>query len=165
MSGACLDFGMVVGIGRAMAEKALSQEMDRPVLFSLSRSIESNKKTCYEHLQRAQRSNEITDWIAYFTQTVLEAQIEAEQEIAFILRKVRFFDTYQGKFNSRQEKAVKRMPEEGPNGFEGGMNARKYVSITGTSKATAPRDLQDLVQKGIFIGAGRGRSSRYELSF
>ena len=150
-------------IGRAIAEKALSQNLQRPVLFSLSRSIESNKKAYYEQLQRAQRSNEITDWIAYFTRTIQEAQIEAEQEIIFTLRKNRFFDIHKGRFNPRQEKVVKRMLEEGPQGFEGGMNARKYVSITGTSSASATRDLQDLVNKGIFKAVGGGRSSRYEL--
>ena len=49
-------------------------------------------------------------------------------------------------------------------GFEDAMNARKYVSIASTSKATATRDLQDLVQKGIFKPIGGGRSTRYELS-
>lgn len=150
-------------IGRAIAEKALSQNLERPILLSLSRSIESNKKVYYEQLQRAQRSNDITDWIAYFAQTIQEAQIEAEHEITFTLKKARFFDTHKGKFNPRQEKAIKRMLEEGPQGFEGGMNARKYVSITGASSATATRDLHDLVKKGIFKAVGGGRSSRYEL--
>lgn len=36
------------------------------------------------------------------------------------------------------------MLDEGPDGFEGGMNARKYISITKTSKATATRDMQPL---------------------
>jgi len=56
------------------------------------------------------------------------------------------------------------MLEEGPKGFEGGMNARKYIGITKTSKATATRDLQDLVGKGICIPTGSGRSTRYELA-
>ena len=150
-------------IGRAIAEKALSQSLKRPILFSLSRSIESNKKAYYEHLKQAQRSNEITEWIAYFAQTILEAQIAAEREITFTLKKTRFFDIHRSKFNPRQEKAIKRMLEEGPQGFKGGMNARKYVSITQTSSATATRDLKDLVDKGIFKAVGGGRSSRYEL--
>jgi len=41
------------------------------------------------------------------------------------------------------------------------MNAKKYISITHTSKATATRDLQDLVEKTIFIPFGGGRSTRY----
>ena len=63
----------------------------------------------------------------------------------------------------RQLRAVQRMLEEGSKGFEGGMNARKYIGITKTSKATATRDLQDLVGKGIFIPIGGGRSTRYEI--
>ena len=54
--------------------------------------------------------------------------------------------------------------DEGHQGFEGGMNARKYLSLTSASKATATRDLQDLVEKGIFKPTGRGRSMRYEIN-
>lgn len=150
-------------IGRAIAEKALSQAMGRPVLFSLSKSIEGNKKAYYDALQKAQRSNEITDWISYFVRTVLDAQMDAEQEIEFTLKKTRFFDTHKDVLNARQQKVVRRMLEEGYQGFKGGMNARKYVSLTGVSKATATRDLQDLVQKGIFKPIGGGRSTRYEV--
>jgi Fic family protein len=51
------------------------------------------------------------------------------------------------------------MLEEGTN-FEGGMNSKKYMSITQTSKATATRDLQDLAEKNILKpeGEGRGRN-------
>lgn len=151
-------------IGRAVAEKALSQSIARPVLFSLSKSIEGNKKAYYDALQRAQRSNEITDWINYFVRTVLDAQIDAEQEIDFTLKKTKFFDQRKDELNERQKKVVRRMLEEGYQGFKGGMNARKYVSLAKTSKATATRDLQDLVAKGIFKPIGGGRSTRYEIN-
>tara|TARA_R110002012_G_scaffold298431_1_gene496874 strand:+ start:46413 stop:47504 length:1092 start_codon:yes stop_codon:yes gene_type:complete len=150
-------------IGRAIAEKALSQSIDRPVLFSLSKSIESNKNAYYDALKRAQRSNEITEWVNYFVKTVLDAQMDAEQEIEFTLKKTKFFDQHKDKLNDRQKKAVRRMLDEGYKGFEGGMNARKYVSLTGASKATATRDLQDLVEKGVFVPIGGGRSTRYEI--
>ncbi|TXN37246.1 Fic family protein [Flagellimonas hymeniacidonis] len=151
-------------IGRAIAEKALSQSIGRPVLFSLSKSIEGNKKTYYDALQNAQRSNEITNWINYFVQTVLDAQIDAEQEIEFTLKKTKFFDQHKDELNERQQKVVKRMLEEGHQGFKGGMNARKYLSLAKTSKATATRDLQDLVTKSIFKPIGGGRSTRYEIN-
>ncbi|QCX01344.1 Fic family protein [Aggregatimonas sangjinii] len=150
-------------IGRAVAEKALSQSTGRPVLFSLSKSIESNKTNYYDALKAAQRSNEITDWINYFVKTVLDAQIDAEQEIEFALMKTKFFDQNKDELNERQQKVVRRMLEEEHQGFEGGMNARKYVSLAKTSKATATRDLQDLVAKGIFKPIGGGRSTRYEI--
>lgn len=150
-------------IGRAIAEKALSQSISRPVLFSLSKSIESKKNNYYDALKAAQRSNEITNWISYFVQTVLNAQIDAEQEIEFALKKTKFFDNHKDALNDRQQKVVQRMLDEGHLGFEGGMNARKYVSLAKTSKATATRDLQDLVAKDIFKPIGGGRSTRYEV--
>jgi len=150
-------------IGRALSEKALAQSMGRPVLLSLSRSIEANKKAYYEALQKAQRSNEVTPWVQYFVEVVQRAQQEAEQLVAFTLKKTRFFDKHGPLLNTRQHKAIVRMLRDGPGGFEGGMNARKYVGITKTSKATATRDLQELVEMGVFEQVGSGRSTRYEV--
>jgi Fic family protein len=153
-------------IGRAIAEKALSQGAGRPVLMSLSNSIEANKKAYYDALERAQRSNEITDWIQYFVNTILTAQTEAETQIDFTLKKVKFFDRFKEKLNERQLKVIKRMLEEGPKGFAGGMNASKYGSITKVSKATATRDLQALLELGVLIpfGEGGGRSTKYAVN-
>lgn len=151
-------------IGRAISEKALSQGAKRPILLSLSKSIESNKNKYYDSLQNAQSSNEITNWLLYFVHMVIDAQHQAEQQIEFILRKTKFFDQFKNLLNQRQMKVVKRMLDEGIDGFEGGMNARKYIAIAQTSKATATRDMQDLVEKDVFIPFGGGRSARYELN-
>ena len=70
-------------IGRAIAEKALAQGTGRPVLMSLSHTIEANKKAYYDALEKSQRSNEITEWINYFVKTTLAAQNEAEEQIDF----------------------------------------------------------------------------------
>lgn len=51
-----------------------------------------------------------------------------------------------------------------PEGFEGGMTAKKYMSITKASKATATRDLQELVESGIVLSEGAGRGIRYNLN-
>lgn len=64
----------------------------------------------------------------------------------------------------RQHKVISRVLEEGPDGFEGGMNARKYVALTRVSKATATRDLQDLAARGILRPEGGGRSTRYSIN-
>ena len=53
---------------------------------------------------------------------------------------------------------------DGPDGFEGGMNARKYGSLNHVSKATATRDLQHLVALGGLRPVGAGRSARYEVN-
>jgi Fic family protein len=58
---------------------------------------------------------------------------------------------------------LRRMLEEGSDGFEGGMSAKKYMTITGASKATATRDLQDLVEKYILVRPDR-RQAEHALS-
>ncbi len=151
-------------IGRALAEKVLSQGNNRPVLLSLSYAIEKNKKEYYLQLQKAQQQNEITKWIKYFLATVVEAQKFAALQINFTLKKVAFWDKNKSQLNARQQKAIKRMLEEGIDDFEGGMNATKYGSLNKISKATATRDLQELFSLGIFKVFGGGRSTSYLLN-
>ena len=55
------------------------------------------------------------------------------------------------------------MFREGPKGFKGGLSGENYVRITGTSRATATRDLQDLVQKNALTKTGEYKSTRYYL--
>jgi Fic family protein len=153
-------------IGRAIAEKALSQGLNRPALLSLSRTIELNKKQYYEALKTAQTSLEITPWINYFVDVIMDAQQYAEEQIGFALQKTLFFDRYRDQLSERQLKVVRRVFEEGPGGFQGGLNAAKYGSLTRISKATATRDLQELLSKGIILplGEGGGRSTKYQLN-
>lgn len=152
-------------IGRAISEKVLAQGLERPVLLSSSRTIEKNKKAYYEALKLAQRSNEITPWLQYFTEMSRDAQLQAEEEVRFTIRKTQFFDKLKNQLNQRQLRVIKRIFAEGPQGFEGGMSAKKYMAIAKTSKATATRDLQDLSEKGVFVIVGSGRSTRYQMKF
>ena len=151
-------------IGRAIAEQALSQSLGRPVMLSLSKTIEQNKATYYNELKSAQRSIDITNWIKYFASVVLEAQRDAKRMVRFTLKKAQFFDKYSDQLNERQLKAIHKMLEKGEDGFEGGMTAKKYIGISKTSKATATRDLQQLYEMGAFIQEGSGRSVKYQLN-
>ncbi len=150
-------------IGRALAEKALSQTLGRPVLLSLSQSIEADRPAYYQALKQAQRSNELTPWLRYFADLILQAQQRAEALLTFTVQKARFFDCCEAQCNARQLKALRRMFAAGPEGFVGGMNARMYASITRVSKATATRDLQQLVSIGALRTEGAGRGVRYEV--
>lgn len=151
-------------IGRAVSEKALSESMGKPALISLSRTIEANKNDYYNALKEAQLSNDLTNWINYFVQVVVNAQTEAEELIAFTVKKSKFFDRNKDELNERQLCVVNRMLDEGAKGFEGGMSAKKYMAIAKTTKATATRDLQDLVEKRVFVVSGGGRSTRYDVN-
>jgi len=55
------------------------------------------------------------------------------------------------------------MFREGIDGFKGGLSAENYINISKTSRATATRDLQDLVEKGALARTGELRHTRYRL--
>lgn len=150
-------------IGRAIAEKTISQTLGRPVMLSLSKAIESNRTAYYQALKNAQRSNEISAWLNYFSTIALQAQLEAKQMIDFTLRKIKVFDLFSAKLNDRQKKVLQKMYSYGIEGFEGGMTTKKYISITKTSKATATRDLRELESLGVLITFGSGRSVHYKI--
>ena len=49
-------------------------------------------------------------------------------------------------------------------GFLGGMTNEKYAKITGTSKATATRDLTDLLAHDLLRVEGMGKATRYAVN-
>lgn len=151
-------------IGRAVAEKALSQGLGQPTLLALSQTIYAGRKAYYQKLEENNKEMEVTNWLVYFAETVLEAQKAALELIDFLIAKTQMFDRLRGQLNDRQNKALARMFREGPSGFEGGMSADKYIAITSASRATATRDLADLVQKGALTRTGERRHTRYWLN-
>lgn len=153
-------------VGRAISEKAPSEDLGRPVLLSLSCTIYKSKKEYYAALAQVSRCEmNITPWIEYFVKTVYQAQLDSVEQFSFVLKKAKFWMKYQGALNMRQEKVLSTMFKVGPLGFEGGMTAQKYMGITGCSKATATRDLVDLVEQGcIRKMQGGGRNIKYEIN-
>ena len=152
-------------VGRAISEIALSQEIGHPALLSLSTTIQGRQQDYYDALSRASRGSlDITGWMVWFTELVLDSQREAKAQISYVLSKARFWDTYFDRLNGRQTKILGRMFREGPEGFKGGMSAQKYSKITKCSKATATRDLAELLKMGAFKKLdGGGRSTRYDM--
>lgn len=151
-------------IGRAIAEKSLAQSVGQPTLIALSHTIEKHKKAYYDALAQTNRSNEITTWLLYFGQTILDAQGYTKLQIEFLIEKAKLFEKLRGQLNPRQEKTLLQMFREGPEGFTGGLSAQNYIGITKTSRATATRDLQDLVQKGALFRTGELKGTRYYLT-
>ena len=85
--------------------------------------------------------------------------------MGFFIAKAHFYDRHRDQLNERKAKVIERMFREEPDGFKGGLSAENYISITGTSRATATRDLQDLVEIGAFTRSGERRYTRYWLKF
>jgi Fic family protein len=151
-------------IGRAISEKALSQGLGRPTLIAISRMIEADKKNYYEALHRNSVTLDVSDWMEYFYQLVLQAQDYTQSLVDFLIEKAKFYARFDGKLNERQHKVVTRMFREGPEGFKGGLSADNYIRITGTTSSTATRDLQKLVEMGAMKRTGERKSTRYSLN-
>lgn len=150
-------------IGRGIVEKSLSQNMGQPTLIALSTTINDRKRKYYEELAAQSTGNDLTNWLIYFGKTIISAQKQTIGQIDFIITKAKFFDAHQENLNARQLKVINRILAEGPKGFEGGFSAKNYRTITKSPTATATRDLQDLVAKGIFLKTGQLKSTRYTL--
>lgn len=156
-------------IARALTDMALSQDERQPRrFFSLSAQILHERKGYYAILERTQRGGlDVTDWLAWFMAQVETSANAAEGTVANTLSKARFWLRHQGtNLNGRQRKVLNRLLDAGPDGFEGGITTRKYMSLTKTSRVTAYRELADLVEKGCLMPTGKGgRSSSYVIEW
>jgi Fic family protein len=151
-------------IARALAEKSLAQDLRQPSLIALAYTIERARKAYYSALERSNKELEITDWLVYFGNTVIEAQRNTIKRVDFYVAKAKFYEKLRGRLNERQDKVLSRMFREGIDGFKGGLSAENYISIAKTSRATATRDLQDLVAIGALARTGELRHTRYHLN-
>lgn len=156
-------------LARAITDMALSQDERQPMrLFSLSAQILRERDAYYDILEGTQRGGlDVTAWLDWFLKQVEASATAAEQTVANTLAKARYWLRHQAAhINDRQHKVLNRLLDAGPGGFEGGINTRKYMSITKTSRATAYRELAELVELGCLKPTGKGgRSSGYELAW
>ncbi|MBF0169614.1 MAG: Fic family protein [Nitrospinae bacterium] len=154
-------------LARALTDVALAQDERRSERFySMSTQIAVERNAYYDALEQAQKSSvDVTDWLAWFLGCLERAMDRSEGIIGNVFYKARFWSRHASmQFTERQRKVVAKMLEAGPDGFEGGMTTRKYVSMTKTSRATAFREISDLVEKGVLVRRqGGGRSVSYRL--
>jgi Fic family protein len=150
-------------IGRALAEKALAKNLGQPTLIALAYTIERKRKDYYAELERNNKELRIDDWMTYFANTVLQAQDNTIKRVDFYIAKAKFYEKFRDQLNQRQAKVVARIFREGADGFKGALSADNYISISKTSRATATRDLQDLVEKDALTKTGELRHTRYFL--
>lgn len=153
-------------VSRAVADLALTLDDGAPGrAYSLSAQIVAERSTYYAELEAAQRGDgEITSWMLWFLGCTHRAITRAERTLDGVFARARLWQRLgQTPLNERQLKAVRRMAESGPGGFEGGMTNRKYSALTRASRATAQRDLAELVALGVLEPIGAGRSAAYGL--
>ena len=174
-------------LGRALADMALAQDMHAhdpqasPALvrvYGLAHQMLKTRAAYYGALNHAQRLRGIapedstidaTPWVLWFVQAFTRACTASQAVVRDATDKAQFrLRAAQCQTNERQRKVLERLLEAGHagsgGGFLGGMTSDKYAKITATSKATATRDLADLLAHGLLRVEGVGKATRYAVN-
>jgi Fic family protein len=174
-------------LGRALADMALAQDMHaqdaqaNPALvrvYGMARQMLKTRAAYYDALNHAQRLRGIapdvaaidaTPWVQWFVQAFTRACMASQAVVRDATDKAHFrLRAAQCQTNDRQRKVLERLLEAGHvgagGGFLGGMSSDKYAKITGASKATASRDLADLLANGLLRVDGVGKATRYAVN-
>jgi len=154
-------------IGRAIVDLALAQQGPRGVrLHSLSRQLLKSRSAYYDALNQAQRGScDVTDWVHWFVIQCGDAYQNTLRVIDQALEKRKFWALHPpNTLSDRRQKVLQRLLDDGDGGFLGGLNADKYMKMTGVSKATATRDLSEMVINGQLWSHGQGKATRYYIN-
>jgi len=151
-------------VGRFISLSSLYTSLGFVVPISFSEIILENVDEYYQALNLAQKSNELTKWIHYFSGVITDAQRYASKSLQIKLQHRLMRITYAKDLNQMQLKVLDKMFAAGHKGFLGGMSAQKYCAITKVSKATATRHLQQLCELGLLEVIVAGRSTSYILN-
>ena len=153
---------------RAITDLALAQGEHQAIRFyAMSASILDNRQGYYRILEHSQKATlDISDWLEWFLQTLLDSINQALTQIDRVLAKSRFWQQHRAQpFSAEQIKVLNRLLDGGDKGFEAGISAAQYQAVAKVSKATATRHLADLLEKGVLQRlAGGGRSTRYAIA-
>lgn len=155
-------------IARALTDMALAQDEKLTTrYYSLSSQIMEGIDEYYAILEKCSKSDstDMTTWLVWFLECFQRAIQRSDKIIGNVLAKADFWQKHaQTELNERQKKVLNRILEVGPGNFKGGLTTRKYVSIAKVSRATAFREISDLLDKKILCQLpGKGRSVRYDL--
>ncbi|GAB5556835.1 MAG: Fic family protein [Schleiferiaceae bacterium] len=150
-------------ITRALTDMLLARS-DKSVrrFYSMSAQIRVERKLYYEKLETNQKGNsDITDWIVWFLECLINSIKSTEATFSRILFKAEFWKIHSNTIlNDRQQKILNKMLD----GFEGKLTTSKWAKINKCSQDTALRDIQDLIKKDVLQKeASGGRSTNYEL--
>jgi len=155
-------------VTRAVTDRALAQAEQQSIRFySLSTAIMARRQDYYDRLEQAQKGDlDITEWLGWFLDVLKEALQQSLARLDKVLDKSRFWQRHATTvLNARQIKVLNRLLDTVGKEFEFGINAAKYKSIAKVSKATATRDLSELMEKGCLRKLpGGGRSTRYVIT-
>jgi Fic family protein len=150
-------------IARAVGDMALARaEESGQRYYSLSAQIQRERQDYYDRLEATQKGDmDVTDWLEWFLGCLLRAIQGAEETLASVLVKARFWQHWAGTpLNDRQIKLLNKLLD----GFDGKLTSSKWAAMAKYSQDTALRDITELLQRGVLKKSeASGRSTSYEL--
>lgn len=151
-------------VARAVADWALARsEGSSRRFYSMSAQIQKERKDYYDILEATQKGGlDVTDWARWFLGCLDRAIGGAEEPLAVVLRKDRFWKEHAGaSLNERQREMLNRLLD---GTFVGKLTSTKWAKLRDCSQDTAHRDIAELVDAGMLTkDAGGGRSTSYSL--
>ena len=159
-------------LARAITDRLLAQDSRAEVqqelagrALGISAQILREREGYYTALERCQRGDlDVTGWLSWFVQQLTAAAASHGAVVVAVRRKAAFWWHHRRSgFSSRQQKLLNRLLDAEPEGFTGGMTLRKAISLTKVSRATAWRDLAELVELQAIEPNGEGRSRAYRI--
>lgn len=150
-------------IARAVGDMALARaDGSAQRFYSLSAQIQREREDYYERLEATQKGDlDVTDWLEWFLNALLQALQGAEETIASVLLRARFWQQCAGvPLNERHIKLLNKLLD----GFDGKLTSSKWAAIAKCSQDTALRDITELLERGVLKKSDSGgRSTSYEL--
>jgi Fic family protein len=150
-------------MARAVGDMALARaERSAQRYYSLSAQIQRERKDYYDLLEATQKGDlNVTAWLEWFLACLLRALQGAEETLAAVLTKARFWQHCAGiPLNERQIRLINRLLD----GFDGKLTSSKWAAIAKCSQDTALRDITELLERDVLKKSeASGRSTSYEL--
>ena len=150
-------------MARAVGDMALARaERSAQRYYSLAAQIQRERKDYYDLLEATQKGDlNVTAWLEWFLACLLRALQGAEETLAAVLTKARFWQHCAGiPLNERQIRLINRLLD----GFDGKLTSSKWAAIAKCSQDTALRDITELLERDVLKKSeASGRSTSYEL--
>jgi len=160
-------------IARAITDYILSQNTSSTKfkLYSISTAISSDRVGYYKILDNTtnlflNKEFDLTPWLEWHLNILNDAMQQALKNIEYLIQKTKFWDIHRKQaLNPRQIKVLNKILDIGNENFEGGLNTKKYMALTKVSKATAIRDISELLEYGCIeqVEGTAGRNVRYKV--
>jgi len=146
---------------RALATLVLYKRgFDTKRFFALEEYYNVDRPSYYEALATADQSGDLTEWLEYFVQGIAVEMVRLEQRITAlgqIVQQAAGMEVAALGLNTRQIRALELLLRE-PR-----LTTALYSQWNRVSRATAQRDLADLVARGLLQQRGVGRGTYYVL--